>query len=257
VPVTSDLSFRGLCIADFNKDGKKDVYANGFPQWANYNFNRLLINGGDPFATGDVYFFDQTSAYFSGMVFDGMSAVAARDFNNDGYPDIYLGRGWGGYQNRVLLNQGGKSFTDVTSTYLPSVADDTKMVHIEDLDLDGDFDLLSTNWGQNRIYLQEKDYKFADATTSNLPTESFQSLDACIADYDEDGLPDIYTVNYDQKNSVYFNVGAGKFVSKPENLPWDQDYSRNCAAADFDGDGDTDVFVSNAGLDSYFENTNN
>jgi len=257
VPATTDNGFRGLCIADFNKDGKKDIFADGFSTWADNRFMRLLINGGDPFATGDVYFFDQTSAYFGGMTFDGMSAVAARDFNNDGYPDIYMGRGWGNYQNRVLLNQAGKTFVDVTGTYLPSVSDDTKQVHIEDLDLDGDYDLLSTNWGQNRIYLQEKDYKFADATTSNLPTESYQSLDACIADFDEDGLPDIYTVNYDQKNSLYFNVGAGKFQSKPDNIPWDQDYSRSCAAADFDGDGDIDVFVSNVGLDAYYENTNN
>jgi hypothetical protein len=256
VPSTKDQAFRGLAVADFNKDGKPDIVATGFSNWTWARYYRVFINGGDPFDTGDVYFFDQTAKYWGSLAYDGSAPIAAADFNYDGFIDLYHGRGWGGYQNRVLLNEGGKKFIDVTDTYLPSVSDDTKHVYIGDLDVDGDLDLLSTNWGQSRIYLQEKDFKFADATTSNMPTESLQSLASCIADYDGDTLPDIYKVNYEQKKSLYLNTGAGKFESKPNNLPWDADYSRGCAASDFDGDGDIDVYVVNIGLDAYYENTN-
>lgn len=169
VPATGDNSFRGLAVADFNKDGKMDIFAAGSPQWAGYNYLRVLINRGDPFATGSVYFFDQTPAFFSGLVFDGMAATSARDLNNDGYPDLYMGRGWvSSYQNRVLLNQGGKSFVDATGTYLPSVSDDTRQVHISkpdnlpweqdysrncaEADFDGDIDVFVPNSGLDVYY---------------------------------------------------------------------------------------------------------
>ena len=249
--------FDHVAIDDVNQDGKADIVANGYHYCSYYNKGykrRVFINGGDPFDTGDVYFFDLTANWWT-AAFSHPSAGVLTDLNGDGWPDFYLGQGGSSYQN-TLFYSNGSQFVDMTTSHLPSVSDTTYKVNSDDFDADGDLDILVTNWGVDRLHLQEVDTKFADATASNLPQDSRQSYDACVADYDADGLPDVFTVNWDQKNQLYLNQGEANLADRSDNLPWDDDYGRGCVAGDFNGDGDIDVFVIGNGMARHYINTN-
>jgi len=254
IPYSSDHSYLFLKAADINGDGKQDLFAGG-RHGSCYGWNArymILINGGDPFDEDSVYFFNQTNTWLTDHHKYAWDAAIV-DFDQDGDVDMYLGR-YSNQQNAFFLGDPEEGFIDVTVSHLPSIGDDTRRVHADDFDMDGDLDIYVTNWGQDRMHLQEIDHKFADVTTSNLPTVSMQSHDSSVGDYDGDGLPDIFSVSYDQKNQLFLNIGEGSFEDRSENLPWDDDYCRGVATGDFDGDGDIDAFVVNSGQDRLYIN---
>ena len=256
IPSWSDDSIKWVDTGDINGDGKKDIIYAGCSNCYCYSPRyRVLINGGDPFNTGGVYFFNVTGTWLT-VTYDYPNAGSLWDLDLDGKLDLYMGRGGGGYQNRLYFNNGA-TFQEVTGTHLPSISDDTYKTWVDDFDGDGDLDLYSTNWGQDRMYLQELNHTFSDVTTSNVPTISDQTRDAVFGDFDGDGMPDVFVVNDDQKNAVYLNQGTGKMVDMPDNLPWDDDWGRSAVTADFDGDGDLDVYVGTTSLDRLYINTSN
>ncbi len=238
---------------DINGDGKKDIFVAACSNCYCYSPKyEVLINGGDPFNTGGIYFFNVTNTWLTAK-HTYPQAGSLVDLDLDGTLDLYLGRGAGGYQNRLYFNNGA-TFAEMTETHLPSVSDDTYKTFVDDFDGDGDLDLYSVNWGQDRMYLQELNHTFSDVTTSNVPTISDQTRDAAFGDFDGDGMTDVFVVNDDQKNAVYLNQGTGKMVNQPDNIPWDDDWSRACTTADFDGDGDLDVYVGTSSVDRMYIN---
>ncbi|MFH1531391.1 MAG: IPT/TIG domain-containing protein [Pseudomonadota bacterium] len=256
IPAYSDHSIKYIDTGDINGDGKKDIFAAScYHCYCYYLRYQVLINGGDPFNTGGIYFFDVTATWFP-QQYDYPNAGSLVDLNLDGKLDLYLGRGATTAQNRLYFNS-GSSFQEVTNTHLPSVADDTYKTWVDDFDGDGDLDLYSANWGQDRMYLQEVNHTFSDVTTSNVPTISNQTRDAVFGDFDGDGMPDIFVINDDQINEVYLNQGTGKMVAQPDNLPWDDDWGRCGVTADFDMDGDLDVFVGTTSMDRMYINVSN
>lgn len=67
------------------------------------------------------------------------------DFNNDGFPDMYLGTGefniWASIPNRAFLNQQGEHFLDVTTAADLGQIQKGHGVAFGDLDNDGDQDI--------------------------------------------------------------------------------------------------------------------
>src|SRR5579863_113980 len=101
----------GVAIFDYNKDGRPDIFfANGAnlatlkkddPKFS----NRLFRNDGNGVFT------DVTSqAGLSGTGYD--MGVAVGDFDNDGYPDLFVA---GVHHNTLYHNNGNGTFTDVTA----------------------------------------------------------------------------------------------------------------------------------------------
>ncbi len=137
------------------------------------------------------------------------SGVAIFDYDNDGWPDIYLVNGstfdalqGKGRPPRAALfhNNHDGTFTDVTEK--AGVANERWGfgVAVGDFDNDGWPDLYVTNYGKNRLYQNNHDGTFTDVAEKARVTVSgaqpIWSTGATFGDYDGDGKLDLYVAGY-------------------------------------------------------------
>jgi hypothetical protein len=157
-------------------------------------------------------FKDQSSTWLpSGFTTSNGRKVVGRDFNGDGYNDLFFGN----YttQNQLLLydpTSSSAKFKDVTTTNMPSLSDNTYMLGAGDIDEDGDIDVLSGNWAsagiQNTLYLNDGKGKFSNATSSRYATVTDPTTVLALADVDGDGDLDAIVGNWIKQNQVVFNL---------------------------------------------------
>jgi enediyne biosynthesis protein E4 len=128
------------------------------------------------------------------------------DYDNDGWPDIYLPNGStieGFPKDKAPIghlyhnNQNG-TFTDVTARAGLARSGWGQGGCVGDYDNDGYLDLLVTYWGQNALYHNNGDGTFTDVTAkAGLNTAKDQWSTGCsFVDYDRDGKVDIFLVRY-------------------------------------------------------------
>ena len=128
--------------------------------------------------------------------------VALGDMDSDGDNDIVLANRAG--QNRLYINDGSGTFTDISLNNLPEDNDLTWGVTLGDVDGDADIDIIFINDGQNRLYLNDGSGNFTDASLTNLPEDNDASRSVFLADTDGDGDADIVIAN-DGQNRLYLN----------------------------------------------------
>jgi hypothetical protein len=133
------------------------------------------------------------------------SGVAILDYDNDGWPDIYLVNGstydaLAGKQKppRAALyhNNHDGTFTDVTER--AGVANERWGfgVAVGDFDNDGWPDIYVTNYGKNRLYHNNHDGTFTDIAEKAGVALGGWSTGATFGDYDGDGRLDLYVAGY-------------------------------------------------------------
>lgn len=225
----------GCAFLDYDNDGWLDILLVNGQAWPKQprqrSTPRLYRNNRDG------TFSDVTRA--AGLDFEiyGMG-VAIADFDNDGYPDIYLTAVG---QNRLLRNNRNGTFTDITRAagLAPRQAFSTSAVWF-DYNRDGLLDLFVCNYvrwspeldvncsldGKNKSYCTPEAYRgttcwlfrnkgdgsFEDVTTqSGIFDPSSKSLGAALLDVDGNGWPDIFVANDTQPNKLYRNNGNGTF----------------------------------------------
>src|ERR1039458_1977562 len=128
------------------------------------------------------------------------------DYDNDGWPDIYLPNGSTveGFPKdkaptgRLYHNNHDGTFTDVTSRAGLARPGWGQGGCVGDYDNDGYLDLLVTYWGQNVLYHNNGDGTFTDVTAkAGLKTSQDEWSTGCsFVDYDRDGKVDIFVVRY-------------------------------------------------------------
>lgn len=198
-----------------------------------------------------------------------MTTVAA-DFDNDGWPDLYVA--CDSTPSFLFKNNHDGTFTDIGLEAGVALNEDGMEqagmgLGIGDYNLDGSLDILKTHFADDTAVLYRNDGKgnFEDVTNAaGLGVETrFISWGAGMFDLDNDGYPDLFWVtgsvypeiekvlpNYPFKSPriVFRSLKNGKF----EEL-LDQagpgiaavHASRGCAFGDFDNDGDIDVLIMN------------
>jgi tetratricopeptide (TPR) repeat protein/peroxiredoxin len=199
----------------------------------------------------------------------GNNGVAAGDFDNDGFDDLYVCQP-AGLPNRLYRNRGDGSFEDVTEKAGVGVLDNTACALFADFQNNGLQDLLVVCGSGPLLFLNNGDGTFAikrDAFQFAKPPQG-SFTHAAIADYDRDGRLDIYFCLYsyylglDQyhypvpyfdarngpANCLLHNEGNARFVERTETAGLDVDnnrYSFACAWGPSTSNGLPDLYVAN------------
>lgn len=201
-------------IADFNNDGKQDM----FISYVNDN-HRIYEN------TGDLKFEDRTTVSNFGGAGSVGGPCTALDFDNDGLLDIYIGyfgdylngihptlarKNKNGLQNKLFRNLGNFNFEEVLNA---GVADNGWSQSIGHADIDGDHlqDLIVGNdFGTNTYYLNNGDGTFTDATRELGTDKPSFTMNVGITDLNQDHRPDFYISNIVvmEKDEKYVNPTA-------------------------------------------------
>jgi hypothetical protein len=195
--------------------------------------------------------------------------IAVADFDNDGWPDIYVA--CDSTASFLLRNNRDGSFTDVGLEAGVALNDDGMEqagmgVAIGDYNLDGFLDIFKTHFSDDTSVLYRNNGKgsFDDVTVrSGLGVEArFTCWGAAMVDFDNDGLPDLFfstggiypelelklpAYSFRTPSVIFRNLG-GKFEELIEQAGPGiaaAHSSRGCAFGDFDNDGDIDVLIVN------------
>jgi enediyne biosynthesis protein E4 len=200
--------------------------------------------------------------------FYGLGVLTA-DFDNDGWPDIYVAND--STASAMYQNKHNGKFVDVGLEAGCVLSADGKPqagmgVSAADYDLDGNLDIVKTNFAGDTpsLYRNKGNWNFEDATfTGGLGAHTqFLGWGCGFFDMDNDGWTDILICNghvypeveqlkteagYPQRKLLYRNRRNGQFedVSLNAGPGLSTPYaSRGCAFGDFDNDGDIDVIVN-------------
>ena len=237
-------SNNGVSLADYDNDGDEDIYIS---RLANFS-NLLFENRGN----GN---FTEVSG-LAGLAFDGSTVVSCwGDINNDGLKDLYLGIHKD--NDRLYLNNGDKTFTDITAD--ARINNDLKpnSLNMADVDNDGDLDIYVANLiGQNILYRNNGDNTFTNVIQSSGALDTNIAMGSIFFDYDNDKDQDLLLTNdgFDEY-VMYRNDGSGRFtdVSAETGLNY-PGQAMGVDVADYNNDGFMDVYVTNLLENVLFEN---
>jgi enediyne biosynthesis protein E4 len=157
------------------------------------------------------------------------SGVAFIDYDNDGWPDIFLvnGSDWPGHAQKhttpkLYHNNHDGTFTDVTHKAGLDVEMYGMGVAVGDYDNDGYDDLFVTAFGQSHLFHNNGNGTFTDVTQkAGLSGPHELSTSAAWIDYDKDGKLDLVVGNYVQwspETDLYCTLdGKSKSYCTPES----------------------------------------
>jgi hypothetical protein len=128
------------------------------------------------------------------------AAAAAADYDNDGFPDLYVVNSGHGDRNHLFHNRGNGTFEDVTDTAgvgCTNVNGGCMHAIWGDVNNDGYLDLYVVKWGEpNTLYLNRGDGTFTNVSHQAGVDYWGYANAATFLDYDRDGLLDILVCNY-------------------------------------------------------------
>lgn len=273
-------------FADFNGDGLLDLYVVNYVDWissdppCNDPEHPKVRRTCSPTSKNAVA--DQLIANNGDLTFDSIGTVSGIankeigkglalgvfDVNNDGALDIYVANDT--TANSLFLNQGELKFIDAATEYGVAVSVDgvhgaSMGVGIADFDLDGNEDILVTNFRNqvNDLYnsLGVAGFAFANTETGlDLSSRSKLAFGTIFRDFNGDAWPDIFIANghiwdltslgrqyeYQMTATILANQNGERFldVSKHSGGYFEKKWlGRSVATGDLDNDGDLDLAI--------------
>lgn len=199
----------------------------------------------------------------------GFAAVAA-DFDNDGWPDIYVACDTA--PSRLYWNNHDGTFREIGIAAGCALSEDGvgqagMGVGVGDYDGDEWLDIVKTNFSDEtaNLYRNNGDGTFHDAVLQaglGINTR-YLGWGVGFFDFDNDGWKDIFMTNghvyaqlvhhklhvtYQQRKILYRNLGNARFAdvsSRVGEAVMQPNSGRGCAFGDFDNDGDVDIAINN------------
>jgi len=265
----------GCAFLDYDADGWQDILLVNSMDWPGHKRQRTTMKLYRNNRNGT--FTDVTKDAGLDVEMYGMG-VAVGDYNNDGYPDVFISCVG---QSRLFRNTGKGTFVEATkaSGLLGKQGLSTSAVWF-DYDRDGFLDLFVCNYvrwsaehdvfcsldGKNKSYCTPEAYRgdtcwlyhnrgngtFEDVTASSgVFDSSSKSLGVAMLDYDQDGWPDLLVANDTQPNKLYKNLHNGKFrdVAVEAGLAFSAEGKARAGmgvdVADFDNSGKAGIIITN------------
>jgi hypothetical protein len=198
--------------------------------------------------------------------------VLTGDFDNDGWPDIYVA--CDSTASLYYHNLEGKGFEEIAAKSGVAYNEDGREqagmgVSAGDFNHDGLLDIFKTNFADDThtLYRNEGDNNFVDATIdSGLAVNTrYLGWGTAFLDIDNDGWPDLIVANghvypevedghtgerFKQQRLLYWNRGDGQFFDlSGAGGPGisDEHSSRGLAVGDLDNDGEQEIVIVNMG----------
>jgi hypothetical protein len=281
----------GCAFVDYDRDGKLDLFVANYidldlktapvPESGPCLYKGVMVACGPPGLQGgkNILYRNNGNGTFTdiseaaGITKSagtyGLGVLVA-DFDNDGWPDIYVAND--STASTLYKNLRNGKFEDVGITSGVALSPDGKPqagmgVSAGDYNHDVNLDIVKTNFAgdTHSLYRNQGDWNFEDETfASGLGVNTKYLGWGCgFFDMDNDGWLDILVCNghvypeveqlkteaaYAQRKLLYRNLRNGRFedvsmkagsgISAPAP-------SRGCAFGDFDNDGDIDIVVNN------------
>ncbi len=265
----------GCAFLDYDGDGWQDILLVNGMDWPGHKRQRSTLRLYRNNRNGT--FTDVTRTAGLDVELYGMG-VAVGDYNNDGFPDIFITCVG---QSRLFRNTGKGTFVDATrSSGLFGHQGFSTSALWFDYDRDGLLDLFVCNYvrwspeqdvfcsldGTHKSYCTPEAYRgdtcwlfhnrgdgtFEDATpASGIFDSSSKSLGVAMFDYDQDGWPDLLVANDTQPNKLYRNLRNGKFkdVAVEAGLAFSTEGKARAGMGvdigDFDNSGKPGVAITN------------
>lgn len=278
----------GAAFLDFDQDGYIDLYV------CNGTWLKGFIKGEKPDILpenhlyrnkGDGTFEDVTKKAGANDHAYGMG-VTVGDYNNDGYPDIFVSN----YGPNILYkNNGNGTFTNVTKRAKVGGGNECSVGAVWlDYDNDSFLDLYVGNYlnfdpeykyfyapdgfpgplaydaQADVLYHNKGDGTFENVTKSmGIIDIDGRAMGVGAADYDDDGFVDIFVANDHTVNYLWHNDLGNGFTDKGTmsgtgfSQAGESTISMSVDFADFNGDGLLDLFKSDDTYCSLYENLGN
>lgn len=218
---TIDSSFtqaKSIAVGDFDDNDTLDVVAasllrNEIAWWKNL--------GGDPI----VWEKHSIITYF-----DGAHRVQVIDLDQDGDDDI-LGAAWYGNQVAWFRNNGGSEPT-FTKLIIQNNFTRTCMAYAEDLDNDGDYDVVGTSQDDNEVMLWWNDSLYNEKiywTSQMIDPDFMRVWPVYAADLNGDSLVDIVAASghVGNKTMKWYRNGEPNGIKESKQIPQTIDLKQN------------------------------
>jgi len=280
----------GCAFVDYDRDGKLDLFVANYidldlatapvPESGPCLYKGIMVACGPPGLKGgkNILFHNNGDGTFADVsdssgILDangtyGLGVLTA-DFDNDGWPDIYVAND--SAPSALYQNKKNGKFQDIAIEAGCALSPDGKPqagmgVSAADYDLDGNLDIVKTNFAGDTpsLYHSVGGANFEDTTfTAGLGAHTqYLGWGVGFIDFDNDGWADILICNghvypeveqlkteagYKQHKLLYRNLRNGRFEEVTELAGPGINAAvaaRGCAFGDFDNDGDIDVVVN-------------
>ncbi|MFT4114369.1 CRTAC1 family protein [Silvibacterium sp.] len=280
----------GCAFLDYDRDGHLDLFVANYidldlktaptPEAANCMYKGIVVACGPPgLASGkNILYRNNGNGTFTDVseksgIADSLGnyglSVAVADFDNDGWPDIYLAND--STAATLYRNQKDGTFRDVAIESGAALSPDGKPqagmgVSVGDYNRDGTLDIAKTNFAgdTDSLYANLGDGSFEDRTyLAGLGMNTrYLGWGVGFFDMDNDGWLDLLIANghvypevnnshneapYAEPKYLYRNLRNGRFddvsalggpgITTPAP-------ARGCAFGDYDNDGDIDIAVN-------------
>jgi enediyne biosynthesis protein E4 len=277
----------GVIVIDYNRDGWPDIYFSNAPTVAMAIKDPKALGGAQ--SLGALYRNNHDGTFTDVTASSGLDKPcfamggAVGDYNNDGWPDLYL-TCLGG--NVLYRNNGNGTFTDVTAK--AGVADGrwSTGASFGDYDGDGYLDLMVANYVDFHLndmpgFGSAPNCKYrgidvqcgprglsgagdslfhnnGDGTFTNVAKQAgvedpngYYGLSVIWADFNNTGRPDVYVADDSTPKYLYKNLGNGNFkdIGLESGTAVSEDgteqASMGIAVGDYDHSGRPSLYVTN------------